>query len=467
MAYVAPFAAIQLRGSLPGQPLSSRVRVDRARTAGRSPSSSRHDSLRCESSAPPTSSSSGPATQQPTVFERAAAEGSPFALFLAPMEGLGDVSFRRAMAALGGFDEACTEFHRVPKNAVVRALVKLYEPHQTHPIPEAVQLMGSVEELMAEMTDGVIKRGAPRVDLNCGCPSSRATGRGAGSSLLRDPDDVFAVAKAMVDAARGRVPVSVKMRSGYDDTYFFDDILDAVQASGAAFVTLHPRTRDQGYRGEADWSLIARAKARLSIPVVGNGDVSSVEDALRMREGTGCDGVMAGRGAACDPWLFREIRARLAGHPGPPAPPRPAPPRPAPRRASPGGRSPRNWAETERFVVSYFESVLREVRYPRGHVSKLKELGRYLLDHRPELRTRLLKFVPEDHDGEATLRLLLSLMRQDWEEGQLEGRWGKRWAAAAGPELEGAATRLPGSELPSSPCEGAPDPKQTLAPAGA
>lgn len=112
--------------------------------------------------------------------------GCPY-LFLAPMEGVGDRCFRRAMASVGGFDEAVTDFLRVPTNAHIQSLARVYEAGETHPIPLAVQLMGSDAELMAAMAQEVEKRGAPRIDLNCGCPSNTVTGRGAGSSLLKDP----------------------------------------------------------------------------------------------------------------------------------------------------------------------------------------------------------------------------------------------------------------------------------------
>jgi tRNA-dihydrouridine synthase len=137
--------------------------------------------------------------------------GCPY-LFLAPMEGVGDRCFRRAMASVGGFDEGVTDFLRVPTNAHVQSLARVYEAHEMAPIPLAAQLMGSDLDLMALMAIEVEKRGAPRIDLNCGCPSKTVTGRGAGSSLLKDPDLLHRVAKAMVEAVS--VPVSIKMRSG-------------------------------------------------------------------------------------------------------------------------------------------------------------------------------------------------------------------------------------------------------------
>jgi tRNA-dihydrouridine synthase C len=234
-------------------------------------------------------------------------------LLLAPMEGLGDRTFRKAMAFIGGFDEACTEFLRVPTNAHVPSLAKKYQPHATHPIPEAVQLMGSNPELMADMARAVVQRGAPRVDLNCGCPSNTVTGRGAGSSLLKEPGHLYKVAKAMVDAVS--VPVTAKLRIGYEDTSLFKENILAAQESGIQFLTLHPRTKADGYGPPARWEFIAEAKQLLRIPVVGNGDILTLHDALKMLKTTGCDALMIGRGSVINPFIFLEIKAHFAGQP--------------------------------------------------------------------------------------------------------------------------------------------------------
>lgn len=236
--------------------------------------------------------------------------GAPY-LLLAPMEGVGDRAFRRAMAVIGGFDEACTEFMRVPANAHVASLAKRYVANETHPIPQAAQLMGSDPALMADMAREVVKRGAPRVDLNCGCPSNTVTGKGAGSSLLKEPGHLYAVAKAMVDSVN--VPVTAKLRSGFSDISLFKENLLAAQESGIKFLTLHPRTKVDGYGPPARWDLIGEAKQLLKIPVVGNGDILTVEDALNMLKQTGCDALMIGRGSVINPFIFHEIKAHFAG----------------------------------------------------------------------------------------------------------------------------------------------------------
>jgi tRNA-dihydrouridine synthase C len=236
-------------------------------------------------------------------------DGCPY-LFLAPMEGVGDRAFRRAMASIGGFDEACTEFLRVPTNAHVASLAKRYQADETHPIPQAAQLMGSDPSLMADMAREISNRGAPRIDLNCGCPSNTVTGKGAGSSLLKDPRSLYAVAKAMVDAVD--VPVTAKLRSGFEDTSLFKENLLAAQESGIRFLTLHPRTKVDGYGPPARWDLIAEAKQLLKIPVVGNGDILTVQNALEMLKQTKCDALMIGRGGVTNPFIFHQIKAHFA-----------------------------------------------------------------------------------------------------------------------------------------------------------
>lgn len=235
--------------------------------------------------------------------------GCPF-LILAPMEGVGDDCFRRAIATIGGFDEAVRDFLRVPTNAHVKSLAQVYDANELAPIPLAAQLMGSDPDLMAEMACEVEKRGAKRIDLNCGCPSNTVTGRGAGSSLLKEPDHLHKIAKAMVKAVS--VPVTAKLRSGFEDISLFKENLIAAQESGIAFLTLHPRTKLDGYGPPARWDLIALAKSLLRIPVVGNGDILNVQDALRMLNETGCDALMIGRGSVINPFLFQEIKAHYS-----------------------------------------------------------------------------------------------------------------------------------------------------------
>lgn len=227
-------------------------------------------------------------------------------LYLAPMEGVATWFFRKALSKIGGFDECCTEFIRVPINGLCKSLAKAYPKNCTNPIPQAAQIMGSDPDLMAEMTFYLNERGAPRIDLNCGCPSNVVTGKGAGSSLLKTPDHIFKILSKM--KAASHVPVTAKIRSGFEDTSLMKENMLAVQDAGCDFITIHPRTKVQGYTGKADRSVIAFAKQLLKIPVVGNGDILTVEDAKEMLEQTKCDAIMIGRGALKNPWIFHEIK---------------------------------------------------------------------------------------------------------------------------------------------------------------
>ncbi len=235
--------------------------------------------------------------------------GCPY-LILAPMEGVGDKCFRKAIASVGGFDEAVTAFLRVPSNAHVKSLSERYQADETAPIPIAAQIMGVGPDLMAAMAKELEKRGAPRIDINCGCPSNTVTGRGAGSSLLKDPSLLYEIAKAIVNSVS--IPVTIKMRSGYKDTSLFKENLLAAQESGVKYITLHPRTKVEGYSFVANWDLIAEAKRILKIPVVGNGDILTVEDAFKIVSYTSCDGLMIGRGSLINPFIFHQIRAAFA-----------------------------------------------------------------------------------------------------------------------------------------------------------
>lgn len=236
--------------------------------------------------------------------------GCPY-LLLAPMEGIGDRAFRKAMAFAGGFDEAVRDFIRVPLNAHVPSLASVYEADELAPLPIAAQIMGSDPELMAQMAQALATRGAPRVDINCGCPSNTVTGRNAGSSLLKDPNLLLQVVKPVVQAVN--IPVTVKMRSGFLDISLFTENILAAQESGVRFITLHPRTKVEGYMPPARIELIARAKSLLRIPLVGNGDILTVSDAVKMLEITNCDGLMIGRGSIMNPFIFQQIRAHFGG----------------------------------------------------------------------------------------------------------------------------------------------------------
>lgn len=305
------------------------------------------------------------------------------------MEGVGDRCFRKAIASIGGFDEAVRDFLRVPREAHVKSLAAVYDSNELNPIPLAVQLMGSDPILMAEMAVEVERRGAHRIDLNCGCPSNTVTGRGAGSSLLKEPNFLYEVAKSIVGAVK--VPVTIKMRSGYEDISLFKENLLAAQESGVHYITLHPRTKIDGYGPPARWDLIAEAKSILRIPVVGNGDILTVENALEMLKVTRCDALMIGRGSVINPFIFHQIKAHFS-------------------RQSYESK----WDD----LVNYFDVYLAEIApqsTTKMRVNKLKQLMGFLFNGNANLRELRPSILTSQYvDPHSFLQFAMPLLKQGW-----------------------------------------------------
>ena len=179
--------------------------------------------------------------------------------------------------------------------------------------PCGPQVCGAEADLLAAAAARLEALGFPLVDLNMGCPVRKVVREGAGAALLKDPARIEAIVAACVRAVS--VPVTVKVRSGWDHKGHHDaaEIARAAEAGGASLITIHGRAREQRHKGQVDFDALARAKAAVQIPVVANGGIQSAADAVEMRERTGCDAVMIGRGAQGQPWLFRDVARALTG----------------------------------------------------------------------------------------------------------------------------------------------------------
>jgi tRNA-dihydrouridine synthase B len=245
--------------------------------------------------------------------------GAKVPVFLAPMAGVSESPFRRLCRRFGA-DVVVTEFLSAEgiRRENEATISKLRFDASEHPI--GVQIFGADPEAMRDAAAAVTEVFQPDyVDINFGCPVKKVVRRNGGSGCLRDLSLVQQVIRAVVSGTH--LPVTVKVRSGWNE-----EMRDPVtiglhcQDAGATALALHPRTRTQMYTGSARWEEIARVVEALDIPVIGNGDIKKPEDVVRMRQETGCAGVMVGRGSFGQPWIFRQARAMLDGTPVPETP---------------------------------------------------------------------------------------------------------------------------------------------------
>lgn len=270
------------------------------------------------------------------------------------MEGITQASIRSLYLDRGGLGLVCTEFVRISRAPLSAA--QLEREVQRDPRAKlSVQVMGNEAEKMAEAARVLEDAGADIIDVNMGCPMPRVVRKGVGAAMLKDPDLAARVVGMMREATLGKL--SVKIRAGYDDAEGIVELARRLESEDIDFLTVHPRRRADFYRGVSDWRIVRKLASELSIPVIGNGDVFSASDALRLKEEAGVAGIMIGRPALRNPFIFEQIEALERGE--------------EPLR--PDGEM--LFAHIERLLAVLSEPTKRR----RGPLGPMKEMVRYLL----------------------------------------------------------------------------------------
>ncbi|MBV9960248.1 MAG: tRNA dihydrouridine synthase DusB [Acidobacteria bacterium] len=233
-------------------------------------------------------------------------------LILSPMAGVTDISFRRLLKRRGGIGLTVSEFISVEgltrNNPKSKRQMRFFEEER----PYAVQIFGGQPARMAMAAQMAEEIGADILDINCGCPAPKVVKHGGGSGLLKDYPRLETILKEVRKAIK--IPMTVKIRAG-----FYDHTINAVEtallaeACGAEHIALHGRTKEQGYKGLANWDLVRQIKEVVKVPVSGSGDVTTIEGAFARWRETNCDGILIGRGAMANPWIFRQIEDTIAG----------------------------------------------------------------------------------------------------------------------------------------------------------
>src|SRR5687767_13338838 len=233
-------------------------------------------------------------------------------LVLSPMAGVTDISFRRLLKQRGGIGLTVSEFISVEgltrNNPKSKRQMRFYENER----PFAVQIFGGQVERMRMAAEMAEEIGADILDINCGCPAPKVVKHGGGSGLLRDLPRLETILKEIKKAIT--IPLTIKIRAGYSDsTINAVDTAKLAEDCGVEHIALHGRTKEQGYRGLANWDLVREVKEAVRVPVSGSGDVTTIEGAFTRFRETGCDGVLIGRGAMANPWIFRQIEDAMHG----------------------------------------------------------------------------------------------------------------------------------------------------------
>ena len=240
---------------------------------------------------------------------------NPCYLILAPMQGLADAPMRDLLTRIGGFDECVSEFVRITHTVHSRATWLKHAPEMAHGnrtpsgVPCTVQLLGSDAENMAANALEAVRFGAEKIDLNFGCPAPTVNKHQGGAVLLKEPERVHHIVKTLRRALPAHIPLTGKMRLGFDDKSLALENAQAIAEGGACALTVHARTKVEGYEPPAHWGWVKKIALAVDIPVIANGDVFTLQDYLDIKRESGCTSIMIGRGAVIRPGLARQIKA--------------------------------------------------------------------------------------------------------------------------------------------------------------
>ncbi|MEC5213100.1 tRNA-dihydrouridine synthase C [Polaromonas sp. CG_9.5] len=292
-------------------------------------------------------------------------------ILLAPMEGLLDFVLRDILTRVGGIDRCVSEFIRItdqllPERVFTRIVPELHNGGRTLAgVPVRAQLLGSDPVCLAENAARLAELGPAGIDLNFGCPAKIVNRHGGGAALLDEPETLFAIVAAVRRAVPANMPVSAKMRLGFNDDSRAVECALAIAGGGADELVVHARTKEQAYRPPAYWERIADIRAAVRIPVVANGDIWTLDDARRCRQASGCESLMLGRGAVTDPGLALAIRASMPG-------------------AAPQARV--GWPELVPLLAEFWHTVCTELEL-RARAGRLKQWLNFLRRRFPEAET--------------------------------------------------------------------------------
>ncbi len=288
-------------------------------------------------------------------------------IILAPMEGLVDAPLRDILTRIGGIDRCVSEFIRVTEGQLNIGSIRRIVPESLQDwktatgVPVHPQLLGSDPHWLGHNAALLAELGAPAVDLNFGCPAKTVNRHRGGATLLREPDTLYRIVTAVRAALPAQIPVTAKMRLGYSDTSQTLDCASALAAAGAAEIAVHARTKMDGYKPPAHWEWLARVREAVQVPVIANGDVTDVADYQRIRQVSGCQQVMIGRGLVARPDLGRSIQLMQQG----------------------AAAQAMTWAELQPWLVDFYSQVRSRVA-DRHAPGRLKQWLGFLARNYPE-----------------------------------------------------------------------------------